>query len=121
QDALIDDYLRLSPTRNTELDLLPLLAHLDADRVRRALPDEKVRARPTFHYRLPNAEIGNPNWSALREWNRWVLVEQIAADDAFLTETLDAYRRARGGALSGPWQAAFADRVIAWLQGAASR
>ncbi|MEM1306700.1 MAG: amidoligase family protein [Pseudomonadota bacterium] len=120
-DTLIDDYLRLSPTRNTELDLLPLLAHLDADRVRRALPDEKVRPRPTFHYRLPNAEIGNPNWSALREWNRWVLLEQIAADDAFLAETSDAYRRARRGAVSGPWQAAFADRVIAWLQGASSR
>ncbi|TYO90146.1 amidoligase family protein [Oceanicella actignis] len=76
--GFIDDYLRWNPTRNRELDLLPLLAHLDEERVRRALPDEKINPRPTWHWRLPNALVDDPDWTLSLEWNRWVTVERLA-------------------------------------------
>lgn len=82
----IDDYLAANPTRNRDLDLLPLLHHLDASRVRAVLPNEKINGRPTFHYRLPDARVSDPGWSIAPDWNRWVAVERLAAD----RERLDA-------------------------------
>jgi hypothetical protein len=82
----IDDYLAANPTRNRDLDLLPLLHHLDAKRVRAVLPNEKINGRPTFHYRLPDARVSDPGWSMAPDWNRWVAVERLAAD----REQLDA-------------------------------
>jgi hypothetical protein len=78
--AFIDDYLEANPTRNRDLDMLPLLHHLDAKRVRAALPNEKINGRPTFHYRLPDARVSDPGWSMAPDWNRWVAVERLAAD-----------------------------------------
>lgn len=83
---IIDDYLAANPTRNRDLDCLPLLLHLDEARVRAALPHEKINGRPTFHYRLPDARISDPGWSIAPDWNRWVAVERLAAD----RERLDA-------------------------------
>jgi hypothetical protein len=76
----VDDYLAANPTRNRDLDLLPLLLHLDEARVRAALPYEKINGRPTFHYRLPDARVSDPGWSIAPDWNRWVAVERLAAD-----------------------------------------
>lgn len=84
--ALIDDYLAHNPTRNRALDLLPLFAHLDADRVRAIVDDPLIKPRPTFHYRLPDCEIHLPGWGLHAAWNDWVTVERLAAD----TERLDA-------------------------------
>ena len=42
--ALIDDYIADNPTRNRELDMLPLFAHLDEDRVRRQLDDPLIKS-----------------------------------------------------------------------------
>ena len=84
--TFIDDYLAANPTRNRDLDLLPLLLHFDADRVRAVLPNEKINGRPTFHYRLPDARVSDPGWSIAPDWNRWVAVERLAAD----RERLDA-------------------------------
>jgi hypothetical protein len=92
--GFIADYLQANPTRNRELDLLPLLAHLDEDAVRTRLPDETISARPTWHYRLPNSEMGSPHWSLGLEWRRWLKVERLAEDP----ETL---RRARHAWLAG--------------------
>ena len=78
-------YLALTPTRNRGLDLLPLLERLDPERVRAALPAGAAKGgRPTWHYRLPEARLGDPGWSAAYEWNRWVLVERVAAEPALL-------------------------------------
>lgn len=79
-ERLIDDYLRFNPTRNRALDMLPLFSHLDAERVKQAVPDDAVRPRPTFHYRLPNCDLDNPAWSPITEWNLWVKVEELAED-----------------------------------------
>jgi len=77
---LIEDYVTFNPTRNMELDMLPLFAHLDAPRIRRHLPDEKISARPTFHWRLPDCRIDAPGWRPLDDWARWVAVERLAAE-----------------------------------------
>ena len=67
-------------TRKRALDLLPLLAHLDEERVRSVLPHEKIGSRPVFHYRLPHAHLSDPTWSIMPDWNRWLLVERLASD-----------------------------------------
>jgi Putative amidoligase enzyme len=84
RETFIDDYLAANPTRNRDLDLLPLLLHFDEARVRAKLPNEKIRGRPTFHYRLPDARVSDPGWSIAPDWNRWVVVERLAADRALL-------------------------------------
>lgn len=90
-DRLIDDYLAYNPTRNRPLDLLPVLAHLDYDRVLAKVEDPHlIKPRPAYHYRLPNCLIDEPNWTIAREWNTWVAVEQLAADaDRLAAMTVD--------------------------------
>ncbi|BAI73084.1 hypothetical protein AZL_024460 [Azospirillum sp. B510] len=99
--GLIDDYLADNPTRNRELDLFPLFAHLARaalnpipGRLATVLADPHVRPRPTFHYRLPNARLSDPGWSLAADWNRWVTVERLAADRALLDGLGTEYRHA---------------------------
>lgn len=77
-DRIIDDYLRYNPSRNRALDLLPMLAHMDAARVRQTIDDPKIKPRPAFHYRLPNCHIERSDWSLAMPWNTWCVVEQLA-------------------------------------------
>jgi hypothetical protein len=90
---LIDDYLADNPTRNRALDMLPLFAELDEARVRARLDDPLVKARPAFHYRMPNCDIHVEDWSLAPAWNDWVEVERLAADSARLGECCSAYAR----------------------------
>jgi hypothetical protein len=91
-DELIADYLASNPTRNRPLDMLPLFAHLRRATVDAVIDDPgKVKARPTFHYRLPNCEIDQPEWSPASSWNRWVQIERLAADDERRRQMADAY------------------------------
>lgn len=73
-----NDYHAYNPDRNRPLDLYPLLAYMDKDKIKKWTDLGKVSARPTFHYRLPNSLIDNPEWSLASEWNCWVLVESLA-------------------------------------------
>ncbi len=91
QAALIDDYLRDNPTRNRALDMLPLFAFLDEPRVRAVVGDALVKARPTFHYRLPDCEIDRPEWNLSTAWNDWVEVERLAEDPDRLAGCCQAY------------------------------
>ncbi len=75
----IEDYLRDNPSRNRALDMLPLLSYLDGDRVRAQLKDERIKPRPTFHYRLPNCDIDRPGWQIDQAWRDWLTVERLAA------------------------------------------
>lgn len=88
--VLIDDYLRFNPERNRSLDMLPLFSHVDAARVQRVVDDARVKARPTFHYRLPNCEIETPGWSVMAAWRRWLQVEALAAEPARLARVCAA-------------------------------
>lgn len=110
-DKLIDDYLIYNPTRNRELDMLPLLMWLDEERVRKKVPDKLVKSRPTFHYRLPNADISQMHWSLTLEWNRWCVVERLAEDRAKLADMGEAYIENDRSILSEDW----ALRCTEWL------
>ncbi|MDG5767617.1 amidoligase family protein [Balneolales bacterium ANBcel1] len=90
-ETLIDDYLKDNPTRNRPLDLLPLFAWHDEERVREKLGDELIRPRPTFHYRLPNSSIDDPEWTFTREWNVWVEVERLAESGEKLKSLQDLF------------------------------
>jgi hypothetical protein len=77
-DGIFADYLEHNATRNRALDLLPLLAQIDEQRVRRAVDDPRIKSRPAFHYRLPNCHIERPDWSLVGSWNTWCVVERVA-------------------------------------------
>jgi hypothetical protein len=95
RETLIDDYLDHNPTRNRPLDMLPVLSHLDRDRVMRRVEDPHlVKPRPAFHYRLPNCMLDEPDWRIAREWNTWVAVERLANDPQRLAEMSRDYLHA---------------------------
>lgn len=89
--TLIDDYLAYNPTRNRALDMLPLFMFLDGNRVRAKADDVLIKARPTFHYRLPDCDIHKPEWGLYVAWNDWVEVERLAADNQRLEACCAAY------------------------------
>ncbi len=91
--TFMDDHMRLNPTRNMELDLLPIFAEIDIDRVNAALPGIKNSPRPTFHWRLPNCRIDEPEWEPGQDWERWVTVETLAVDKPQLDHFAGAYLR----------------------------
>lgn len=92
-ERIIDDYLRLNPTRNRALDMLPMFAEIDRELVLGAVPDDRIKARPAFHYRMPNCDIGNPAWSLLSEWQVWCLIEILANDPDDLPRLAREYRQ----------------------------
>jgi hypothetical protein len=83
---LIDDYLEHNPTRNRGLDLLPLFAHLDRERVARAVDDPRISARPTFHFRMPNSQVDEPGFRITDSWRAWLEVERLACDPRRLAD-----------------------------------
>lgn len=99
--SLIDDYLSHNATRNRALDMLPLFAHIDDDRVRSQVDDDRIKARPTFHYRLPNCQIDEPEWGIIRAWRDWLQIEALAADPARLDTLRSAWRKHTGGLTGG--------------------
>lgn len=101
-DALITDYARLNPTRNRELDMFPLFKYLAPDVVARYADDILIKERPTFHYRLPNTYLSDPRWDIVEEWNRWFVVEKLAADEKAL-ERLSGRYLARPANFIGQW------------------
>lgn len=88
--TLINDYFQFKNSRNRPLDLLPVFMFMDKETTQSLREEELTSARPTFHYRLPNCSIEDETWSLADEWNRWVLVEQLADDE----KSLGQYSRA---------------------------
>ncbi|WP_213003987.1 amidoligase family protein [Parahaliea maris] len=111
---LIDDYLKFNATRNRALDMLPLFSHLDAPRVRAAVDDDRVNPRPTLHYRLPNCQVDEGNWSLASPWRNWLQVEALASDERRLALACRAYRQhldSPAGGLFRDWP----EGVSRWL------
>lgn len=81
KEHFIKDYLHYNPSRNRVLDMLPLFKYWDEKLVRQKLPKEKINARPTFHYRLPNSKIDLFHWQIVDEWRLWEIVEKLALDN----------------------------------------
>ncbi|MBO0345484.1 amidoligase family protein [Roseibium limicola] len=110
-DDLMDMHLKENPTRNRELDMLPLFAHLDEKKVAARVNDPLIKARPTFHYRLPDARLGDPAWSLALEWNRWLMVERLANDRDKLNAMAEDFLRLDAAAKPKPW----AWRASEWM------
>lgn len=91
QTQLIDDYLAANASRNRALDMLPLFAYLDRQRVDAAVGDSLVKARPTLHYRLPNCEIERPGWDLREAWDHWLVIEALAVDTGRLATICQDY------------------------------
>lgn len=114
QDQLMRDYLHFNPTRNRALDLLPLFSYLNDDLLRQYVDDERVKSRPTLHYRLPDCDIDNREWHFSTVWNDWVVVEELAADATRLSDLMALYRESRKLSiknLTTSWK----DRCSEWL------
>lgn len=92
-EQLILDYHRHNPTRNRSLDMLPLFAYINEDLVRELFGEkEKINKRPTFHYRLPNSELADEDWSFNTEWSRWLNVETLADDKQSLHKLINQWQ-----------------------------
>jgi uncharacterized membrane protein YdjX (TVP38/TMEM64 family) len=114
---LIDDYLRYNPTRNRGLDMLPLFAYVDPQRVLAATSDPRITRRPTFHFRLPNSQVSDPDWRITDEWRAWLEVERLAADPLRLSTLASAEVVRMDASLWGRWQRMFAPIRLAHGEG----
>jgi hypothetical protein len=96
-ETFIKDYLAHNPSRNRSLDLLPLFAHIDEKWVAEHKEKALIKARPTFHYRLPNCDIDNPDWNLDHPWSLWLKVEELANNkpmlETFVKEFREEYQR----------------------------
>lgn len=99
-EQLINDYLAHNPTRNRALDMLPLFGEVNESLVRDAVPDNRIKTRPTFHYRLPNCHVDRRDWSLADSWNVWWTVDELAQRpddlDTLAARYLDQHRAILG-------------------------
>lgn len=113
-ERLVEDYLHYNPTRNRALDMLPIFALRFPELIAQRLGDDRIKARPAFHYRLANCSIEQPEWSVTESWERWLVVEHLAADAQRLArwsaERLQDISRIMSG-----WDGRWRDRVDRWL------
>jgi hypothetical protein len=93
---VVQTYLRHNPTRNRGLDMLPAFRQLEPDLVDAAIDDALVKPRPTFHYRLADCRVDEPDWRLATEWASWVAVERLAADQARREDLVRRGVRAEG-------------------------
>lgn len=111
--TLIHDYVTANRSRNRGLDMMPLFRQLDEVALLDVDEDlNLVKARPTFHYRLPNAQLSDATWNAVVEWNRWVEVEKLAED----TSRLATCRASFSQWLARPAAERWLDTVKAWFR-----
>lgn len=89
--SFIDDYIAHNPSRDRALDLLPILLLADPGRVRARLDNPLIKPRPTFHFRMPNARVDEPDWSIGQEWSYWVEIERLAANPRVLRRMAARY------------------------------
>ncbi|HET98434.1 MAG TPA: amidoligase enzyme [Desulfurivibrio alkaliphilus] len=112
---LIDDYLEYNPTRNRPLDMLPLFAEIDRERVWAApVEHELIKPRPALHYRLPNCEIDDPTWSLAQPFNGWAEVEHLAANPEQLQAAAGEYLQRPSQAL-GQFTDEWVERIRGWF------
>lgn len=85
-------YARHCNSRNFALDLLPLFKLAEGRAFADRFPgQDNTKARPAFHYRLPDSRIDEADWSLAREWRRWHVVEALADEPALLTKLAHDY------------------------------
>ncbi len=115
REQLINDYLEHNATRNRALDMLPLFAFLNEEKIMKAVEDNKIKARPTFHYRLPNCQLEHPDWDLTEPWKIWWIVDALANDE----QALDYWKQAFTDAerpLIGVSEKDWKERLQQWLK-----
>ena len=113
-DTLFSDYLAYNASRNRALDLLPLFAEIYPKRLRLVVDDPRIKARPTFHYRLPNCNIEHEDWCLAQSWNLWWVVEALAQRH----DDLDALGQIfvqENQAITGVNRKKWLERIDLWL------
>lgn len=93
---LMLDYIKLNKSRNYALDMFPLFAFMDNDFFKRHIQDDLVKARPTYHFRLPNCQINDSAWSIDDGLKAWDLVEKLSDDKDLLDKLTGLYRTHKG-------------------------
>jgi hypothetical protein len=98
-------YADLAPARGYGLDLLPLLQDAVPDTLADVPQDQLKGGRPTFHYRLPETRLDEADWSLAYEWNRWCVVERVAADAELLAALAQDWQEYRAAltTMRGDW------------------
>ena len=91
-------YLHHNPIRNRGLDLLPLVEYLFADMAKATLKSSAKGGRPAWHYRLPEARFDRAGGGVAAAWNRWCLVERVAARRDLLAALAAEWAAHRGAA-----------------------
>ena len=82
----------------------------------RVVDGHLVSARPTYHYRLPNCQVDEPRWTIAGEWNRWVLVERLAAVPEAVEELGHAYLQLAPSAMN-MHRRYWLDGITRWIEG----
>lgn len=113
--TFINDYYQHNADRNRALDLYPVLAWLRKDKVDHMPGIGDVKSRPTFHYRLPNCLVDDPDWRVAQEWNYWVEVEKLANDAENLHTLRKEYLKMEQKTLLG-FQDRWYHRIEEWLK-----
>ncbi|QCR22553.1 amidoligase family protein [Pontibacter sp. SGAir0037] len=108
------DYHTYNPDRNRPLDMYPILAALNNEQLQQYKGLGKVKARNTFHYRLPNSSIALPNWTLAEEWNNWIEIEVLASDPEKLEKMSQEYIALREDTLIG-FDSKWIKRTTQWL------
>lgn len=114
-DDIFADYLEHNASRNRALDLLPILASIDQERVATAVGDQKIKPRPALHYRLPNCNIHREDWFLWEPWNIWWVVEELAANPNARSD-LGAEYLAADTTVFGVNRANWVEFVDRWLE-----
>jgi hypothetical protein len=91
QEQFIRDYVEFNPTRNRPMDMMPIFGMLDKDLIQSVMEGKKNDPRPTFHYRLPNSRIDDPDWRFEDEWDHWLEVERLAGNKEMLNKLSRLY------------------------------
>ena len=91
RDQFIRDYLDDNATRNRPVDMMPIFGMLNQELIRPAMEGEKNDPRPTFHYRLPNSRIDDPDWRFEDEWDHWMAIEKLVANEEMLDKLSRLY------------------------------
>ncbi|WP_018478759.1 amidoligase family protein [Pontibacter roseus] len=113
-ERFIQDYHTHNPDRNRPLDMYPLFAALDQEALSPYTNLGKVKARDTFHYRLPNSSIALPDWTLAKEWNNWVAVEELAHDRPTLEQMCQEYLYLKKDSFLG-FETKWIDRINTWV------
>ena len=92
-EQIFADYMEHNASRNRALDMLPLMAEIDQEKVHQIVGDDLIQPRPAFHFRLPDCHIEKPEWSLSTSWHSWWLVEQLATQDDSLNDLSERFLR----------------------------